>query len=137
MLRIQSRPTSLPPLPGPLDGCAGRIKTLLGLRACWFESFPFDRTLPRLEQDRVVLPAAEPGAQSYADWRPGLGIELPVEYRGLTLGRFVLVPDVPTCGIAIPPTARACAIDVVQCAGTLFGRQLATYEPCTPAERGT
>jgi len=137
VLRTESRPTSIPPLPGPLDCCAARIKTLLGLRACWFESFPFERTLPCLERDRVVLPSAEPGARSYAKWRPGHGVELPVEYRGLTLGRFVLVPDGPTCGVAIPPTARGYAIDVARRAGRQLGRQLAMYEPCTPAERGT
>jgi hypothetical protein len=84
----------------------GALTVLLDLRACWFESFPFDALLPRIEEGRILLPAAEPGVAPCG----GLGIELPVRSNGLTLGRFVLVARVPSVGVSFPPTARERAI---------------------------
>src|SRR4029077_2664586 len=66
-----------------------RLIAMFGLRTCWFESFPFDVQLPRIEPGRIVLPADEPGVPS---WSFDIGVELPVRCSGLTLGRYVLVP---------------------------------------------
>ena len=84
-----------------------RLIALLGLRVCWFESFPFDGQLPRIEPGRIVLPPDEPGVSA---WAGEAAVELPVRHQGLTLGRFVLVPAAPTCGISLSPAARADAI---------------------------
>ena len=88
---------------------ANRITRALGLTTCVFEAFPFDEQLPRVEADRIVLPATEPGVEP---WSSNAGIELPVRFRGLTLGRFVLVPATPTVGVALAPRARSEAIAI-------------------------
>jgi hypothetical protein len=90
-----------------VDAAARRLAHLLGLRDCWFEAFPFDVQLPRIEPGRIVLPAAEPGVKR---WQFGAAVELPVRLDGLTLGRFILVPNVPTCGVALSANQRANAI---------------------------
>ena len=69
-----------------------------------------------------MLPADEPGARPYSDWRPSDGIELPVRYGSLLLGRFVLVPNTATCGVAIPSAARTDAIYLAQRAGDELAR---------------
>jgi hypothetical protein len=81
---------------------AAEICARFGLRACWYEPFPFDAQLPRIEPGRVVLPAIEPGVEP---WRLG-AIELPVRYGDLPLGRFVLRPVAPTCGVALDSSTR-------------------------------
>jgi hypothetical protein len=101
------RPSSEP----VVEDTARRLIAIFGLRACWFESFPFDAQLPRIEPGRVVLPAAEPGIEW---WSLDAGVELPVRFSSLTLGRFVLVPASPTCGVALSPTERATAIAMVE-----------------------
>ena len=78
------------------------ITALLDLQACWFEPFPFDALLPRIEAGRIVLPVPEPGVAPWSD----AGVELPVRLNGLTIGRFVLQPNAPTAGVVFPPTAR-------------------------------
>jgi len=88
---------------------ANRITRALGLTTCVFEAFPFDEQLPRIEADRIVLPAAEPGVEP---WSWASGIELPVRFGGLTLGRYVLVPATPTVGVALSPHARSEAIAI-------------------------
>ena len=90
----------------PIDATASRFMELFGLDACWYEPFPFDRQLPRIEPGRIVLPATEPGIEP---WSCDLGVELPVRFSGLTLGRFVLVPSSPTVGVAFSPAAREAA----------------------------
>jgi hypothetical protein len=85
---------------------ACEIAALLDLRACWYEPFPFDALLPRIEEGRIVLPMPEPGVAPCAD----TGIELPVRVNELTIGRFVLVPSVPSVGVIFPPTTRERAI---------------------------
>ena len=94
-----------------------RLVAMFGLRACWFEPFPFDVQLPRIEPGRIVLPAEEPGV---ASWSPGSGIELPVRHDDLTMGRFVLVPETPTTGVALAPSARAEAIAMATRVGALI-----------------
>jgi hypothetical protein len=84
---------------------------LFDLRACWFEPFPFDAQLPRIEPGRVVLPAAEPGV---APWRLGAGVELPVRLGDVVLGRFVLVARARTCGVSFSSTGRADAIRLAE-----------------------
>ena len=81
---------------------AGELTALLDLRACWFEPFPFDALLPRIEPGRIVLPTPEPGVAPCSD----VGVELPVRLDGLNLGRFVLQPYAPTLGVDFAPSAR-------------------------------
>jgi hypothetical protein len=100
-----------PPAPNlPIDellsNAATEIAVLLDLRACWFELFPFDMQLPRIERGRIVLPSAEPGV---APWSHA-GVELPVVANGLNVGRFVLEPTAATVGVVFSPSARARAI---------------------------
>ena len=82
---------------------------LLGLRSCAFEVFPFDVQLPRIEPGRIVLPAEEPGIET---WTCNRGIELPVRHCDLTVGRFVLTPESPSVGVTLSPHARAIALDI-------------------------
>ncbi len=84
------------------------------------EPFPFDTLLPRIEQGRIVLPTPEPGVAPCA----GAGIELPVRATGLTLGRFVLVPQAPSVGVAFAPSARERAIALAAEAGPLVAHAL-------------
>lgn len=97
-----------------LYATATQLVATLGLRACRFEPFPFDEQLPRIELGRIVVPAAEPGVEP---WSGAAGVELPVRHRGLTLGRFVLVPVSPTTGVAFSPSARGVAISIVSALG--------------------
>jgi len=96
-----------------VEETAAEIALLLDLQACWFEPFPFDRLLPRIEQGRIVLPTPEPGVEPCS----GAGIELPVRVNGLTLGRFVLVPPKPSAGALFAPTARDRAVTLAARAG--------------------
>jgi len=82
------------------------LAALFDLRACWFEGFPFDTPLPRLEPDRIARPVDEPGipAVSYA------AIELPVRLNGLALGRIVLLPTARSVRTVFTPAARERAI---------------------------
>ena len=109
----ESRRTYAAETPNPyeplIEATAARIVALLRLQACWYEEFPFDRQLPCIEPGRIVLPAAEPGIEP---WSFGGAIELPVRGAGLTLGRFVLVPDVPTSGVRLPADGRVIAIEL-------------------------
>jgi hypothetical protein len=114
---------------------ADAIKARLDLRTCRFEPFPFDALMPRIEPDRIVLPPDEPGLRSYASWRPDDGVELTVHYGPLTLGRFVLVPHTPTCGVAIPRCSRTAAIAIARRAGDALGRRWALSERCASAQR--
>lgn len=96
-----------PPTAAMLHAAAAHLVSLIDLRACRFEPFPFDEQLPRIEPGRIVLPGAEPGV---APWSGADGVELPVRHGGLTLGRFVLVPASPTSGVAFSAAVRADAI---------------------------
>ena len=94
---------------------------MFGLHACWFEQFPFDVQLPRIEPGRIVLPAVEPGV---APWSLDAGVELPVRFSGLTLGRFVLVPASPTSGVGFPPSRRTEAILMAERVGRVVGTSM-------------
>jgi hypothetical protein len=99
---------------------ADAIAALLDLRACWFELFPFDVLLPRVEQGRIVVPAPEPGVAPCSS----IGVELPVRVNGLTVGRFVLIPLVPSAGVIFPPTARDRATALAARSGPLLAAAL-------------
>src|SRR5262249_3852530 len=98
---------------------ADRLVSLLGLRACRFEPFPFDDLLPRIEPGRIVLPAEEP---ALGPWTIGHGVELTVRCNDLPLGRFVLISSEPTVGLAFPPTAREAALMVADRFGADLGQ---------------
>jgi len=105
------------------DAVAADLVELLDLDGCWYEPFPFDVQLPRLESGSIVIAAAEPGV---APWRAGTGVELPVRFDGLTLGRFVLVPKRETCGVAFPAHLRATAIATAAQAAPRIAESLLT-----------
>jgi len=92
---------------------ANEIAALLDLRACWFEPFPFDTLLPRIEHGRIVLPVAEPGLAPCSR----IGVELPVRMNELTLGRFVLIPPKPSVGVVFAPSARDRAVRLAEQTG--------------------
>ena len=93
--------------PGGLEDARGvgveRLATLLDLRHCWYEPFPFDVQLPRIEPGRILLPAAEPGLEP---WSSEAGVELPVRFQGLTVGRLVLRPGRTSDRVARPLRVR-------------------------------
>jgi hypothetical protein len=99
---------------------AAEIAMLLDLRACWYEPFPFDGLLPRIEQGRIVLPTSEPGVAPCST----AGVELPVRVNGLTLGRFVLIPPKPSVGVAFLPSARDRAVGLAEQTGPLLAAAL-------------
>jgi hypothetical protein len=94
------------PVEDRLCNAALEMTVMLELRACWFEPFPFDTQLPRIEQGRIVLPRAEPGVAPWSD----AGVELPVVANDLTVGRFVLEPSAGSVGAVFSPTARERAV---------------------------
>jgi hypothetical protein len=115
-----------PPVGGSIaEPFVPRLIAMFGLRACWFECFPFDVQLPRIEPGRVVVPADEPGV---APWSGEAAIELPVRHRSLTLGRFVLVPALPTIGVALPSSARAEAMSMAASVGASIAAPLVAGE---------
>ena len=93
-----------------VDMVSAWLADRLDLRDCWFEPFPFDAQLPRIERGRIVLPPVEPGV---APWQFDNGVELPVRAHGLTLGRFILLPASSTCGVKLSPRDRDEALDAV------------------------
>jgi len=105
-----------------------RLIALFGLRACWYESFPFDVQLPRIEPGRIVLPADEPGL---VPWSLDLGVELPVRHGLLTVGRYVLVPASRTTGVHLTPARRTEAIALVSPVGSLVAAAMLA-EHATP-----
>lgn len=84
------------------------LAAMCDLRACWFEPFPFDTLLPRIEPGRIMVPTDEPGSPpvSYTS------IELPVRLDGLTLGRIVLLPSAQSVRQAFSSRAREKAIEM-------------------------
>jgi hypothetical protein len=101
------------PRDAPVEALVARaaieITALLDLQACWYEPFPFDTLLPRIEDGRIVLPVPEPGV---APWSDAGGVELPVRSNGLSVGRFVLQCGAATVGVRFPPSARDRAIAI-------------------------
>jgi hypothetical protein len=118
------------------DEFAAHLVDRLGLRACRFEAFPFDRRLPQLEPERIVLPAQAPGVQPFTAWRSENGIELMVRFRRHVLGRFVLIPERPTCGVALAASARADALAFADQVGEALGRSWIAFDRRAVAERG-
>jgi len=116
-----------------LYATATQLVATLELRACRFEPFPFDTQLPRIEPGRVVVAADEPGI---APWAGDPGVELPVRFGDLTVGRFVLVPGMPTAGVAFSPTARDEAIAMVSGLGEVLAAAMLadTPAPTAPSE---
>jgi hypothetical protein len=109
-----------------VDVTATRLVATFGLRACWFEPFPFDAQLPRIEPGRIILPSAEPGVEP---WSCDKGVELPVHFAGLELARFVLVPETPTTGVGFPPADRADAIAMVAIVGEVIAAAMVAEPP--------
>jgi hypothetical protein len=103
------------------DLVSGLLIERMGLADCWFEPFPFDTQLPRIEPGRIVLPAAEPGLEP---WTLDAGVELPVLYRDLTVGRFVLLPRTRTSGVAFDADVRADAIALTLPVGAAVAAEL-------------
>jgi hypothetical protein len=115
-----------------VEAVSAHLTAMFGLRACWFEPFPFDAQLPRIEPGRIVLPATEPGI---APWSCDAGVELPVRFSGLTVGRFVLIPASATVGVAFSPTERAEAIDMAEPVGAVIASSMLGRQLPSPAGR--
>jgi hypothetical protein len=135
-VRQITHPTDRAALPRDLvRQVADELAARLDLRACWYEPFPFDALLPRIEPGRIVVPAAEPGARSFTAWHSTDGVELPVRYQALTLGRYVLCPRVSTCGVALPPTSRKNAIALARLVGDELARRWTATDLRVSTER--
>ena len=115
-----------------VQATAAQLVAMFELGACWYEPFPFDMQLPRLELGRIVLPADEPGLIS---WSPGMGIELPVRHHDLVLGRFVLLPDGLTVGAGLPPVGRAQAISMATRVGALIAAGMIAEDDAPTSSR--
>jgi hypothetical protein len=100
---------------------ASRLITMFDLRDCRFEPFPFDTQLPRIEPGRIILPGDEPGLEP---WSLDGGIELPIRFRDLTVGRYVLSPRIRTSGVALSPTGRWVAIALATDLGEIIAARL-------------
>ena len=111
--------------PSLVDDTAASLAELLHAQACWFEPFPFDAQLPRIEPGRIVLPAAEPGLRSWSTD----AVEIPVRFGDLLLGRFVMIPAAPTCGVAFPAGDRARAIEIAAGVGASLAAALRVSFP--------
>jgi hypothetical protein len=98
---------------------------MFDLRDCRFEPFPFDTQLPRIEPGRIVLPGDEPGLEP---WSLEAGIELPIRFRYLTVGRYVLLPRKPTAGVALSPSRRWDAIALATDLGEMVAARLQSSE---------
>jgi hypothetical protein len=114
------------PIEDRLSNAASEISAMLDLRACWFEPFPFDVQMPRIEQGRIVLPPPEPGLAPWSD----TGVELPVLANGLNVGRFVLEPSSASVGAVFSPSARERAVAM---AGELGGHVAAVLVSGDPS----
>jgi len=101
------------------------LVTMFDLHDCWFEPFPFDTQLPRIEPGRIVLPGDEPGLES---WSLEAGVELPVRFRELTVGRYVLLAKRPTAGVALSPSLRSDAITLAAAAGEIVAARIQISE---------
>jgi hypothetical protein len=109
--------------PVDIESAATDLQDRLGLRACWFEPWPYDRELPTIESGRIVLPADEPGVTPYSAWSADNGVALPVRSVPFEIGRFVLVPRTPTVGLAWASTDRDCALELANgCGRALHAR---------------
>jgi ABC-type amino acid transport substrate-binding protein len=132
-LREAQAPTETPPdstIDEVVARTAAEIAMMLDLRACWYEPFPFDGLLPRIEQGRILLPAAEPGVAPCST----AGVELPVRVNNLTLGRFVLIPPKPSVGVAFLPSARDRAVALAEQTGPAVAAALLSGDgPAAPA----
>ena len=116
-----------------VDQAAARLVSRLGLRACWYEPFPFAALMPRIEVGRIVLQPSEPGV---APWAFGGGVELPVRFAGLTLGRFVLVPTRRTTGVTFSPSERAEAIGWAEGVGSVLAAAMLDEATSGPTRTG-
>ena len=93
---------------------------LLHLRACRYEDGRSDRPAMRLEHDgRVLLGGRVWGVERMG--LPGPEIELLVQHRGETLGRFVLTP---TPGFEVPLQPRVVAIALADQVGAALRPRL-------------
>jgi hypothetical protein len=103
---------------------------LLALRDCAFEVAPFDVSLPRIQHDGTFVTRRR--RLSRGEFAlPDSGAELQVEARGITFGRFILVPR-PEVGASLE--ARTVAVMLVEQLATAFA---AEHEHATASfERG-
>ncbi len=101
------------PAPEVVERVRAALIDLLHLRACRYEDGPSTRPMMRLDHDAHVLL----GGRLWSVDRmglPGPEIELLVEHRGKTLGRFLLTP---TLGCEVPLEPRVVAIALADQAG--------------------
>lgn len=91
---------------------ASAIAQLLDLRACRFEVGPSDQTVARLQANGTVVHAGIVWPADQAGI-PGPESQIPVQWRGIALGRFIITPT-PGLPVAVRPRVVAAAIaDVV------------------------
>ena len=99
---------SAAPIDTVISSATSAIANLLELRACRFDSHPSERMVARLQPDGSILhaglgwPAEQAGI-------PGPESEIPVQWRGKALGRFILTP---TTGRPVAQRPRAVAVAI-------------------------
>ena len=104
-----------------IDRAQEGLIDLLALRDCRYEPGPPERPRLRIESDgNVILGATSWGVESMG--LPGPELELPVQTRGRTLGRFVLKP---TPGLAVPLQRRVVAVAVADQVGPAVSLRIA------------
>jgi len=96
------------------------IAQLLDLSTCRFEVGPSDQTLARLQPNGKVVHA---GIEWPADQAgiPGPESQIPVEWHGVALGRFVITP---TPGLLVAVRPRVVAAAIAEVVGAAVASQL-------------
>jgi Domain of unknown function (DUF4118) len=108
-----------------IDRVEGDLIELLHLRGCRYEAGPPERPRLRIETDgHVLLGGKVWGVHSMG--LPGPELELPVQTRGQTVGRFVLQP---TPGLAVSLQQRVVAVAIADQVGPALSLRIA--EPRT------
>ena len=100
---------------------------LLGLRSAAYRPGPSVEAIPRITPVGVALP---PGTPPLDPDRPDTwAVELPVCVVDRQVGRFVLLPDHPSCGIDLPPSRRDLALTWADQLGFALDRPLRNGGP--------
>lgn len=110
------------PIEDVVERAAREISELLVLQSCRFESGSTDRVSAQIQPDGSIFHA---GIQWPAEQAgiPGPESEIPVQWRGEVLGRFVLIP---TTGLTVQRRPLSVAVAIADLVGAAASGQVRT-----------